>query len=167
MKRPTSNIAVGFTIFIGICMFGGCLYFVGGVSATTPPIMQYKFNGSANQFKNGLYNQLKVDTSIKYKNEETIGDKVNGYAYRITVNQCKNGFCNEYGLRYEDEKAGARISLISAFDEGYKHGGYSIKAVGMKKILTEFETNILKPLKTGQKMDLIADTSFFSTFSLY
>jgi hypothetical protein len=167
MKRSTSNIAVGFTIFIAICIFGGCLYFVGGVSATTPPIMQYKFKGSANQFKDGLYNQLKLDTSIKYKNEETIGDKEHGYAYRITVNQCRNGFCNEYGLQYEDEKAGTRISLISAFDEGYKHGGYGIKAIGMQKLLTQFETDVLNPLKSEQKINLVRDTSFFSTFSIY
>jgi hypothetical protein len=70
-------------------------------------------------------------------------------------------------LRYEDEKAGARISLISAFDEGYKHGGYGIKAIGMKKLLTQFENDVLNPLKSEQKINLVRDTSFFSTFSIY
>jgi len=167
MKQPRSKIAIGFGIFIGICIFGGCLYFVGGVSATTPPIRQYKFKGSAAQFKQGLYNQIKSDTSLKNKDERTIGSKESGYAYDVTINQCEKGLCNEYGLRYEDEKAGARISLLSAFDEGYKHGGYGIKATGMKKILSQFETNILKPLKTEQKINLVPDTSFFSTFSIY
>jgi hypothetical protein len=75
VKKPNDKPLIAFVIVIVICLTCGAIYFVGGVSATTPPIMQYKFNGSSDQFKDGLYNQLKSDTSLKYKDERTVGNE--------------------------------------------------------------------------------------------
>ena len=167
LKKSNDKPLIIFIVVIVLCLFCGAVYFVGGISATTPPIRQYKFDGSAQEFRAGINKLHKSDTTIKFKDEETVGDEVSRYAYRFKINQCENNACNEYYVKYEDEKTGSRISLISAFDEGYKLGGYGIKAVGIKPLLIQFETSILIPLKMEQKINLVPDTSFWSNFSIY
>jgi len=42
------------SIFFFICLIGGCLYFIGGVSATFPPIRTYEYAGSIGQLSSGI-----------------------------------------------------------------------------------------------------------------
>jgi hypothetical protein len=161
------NFFITFWILFFICLFGGCLYFVGGVSATFPPIRTYNYQGSPAQLVAGIKNLSHSDTGVSYEITSTVGSADIGLATYMTVMFKTTKRNIEYELKYESEDSHTKIGLIKAYDQEHNIGGYGIKATGMNEILKVFEKDFLEKLKIKQGIVLIHDTSFWTNFSIY
>jgi hypothetical protein len=159
-------IKVASVLFI-ISFIGGCLYFVGGVSATYAPIKIYDYAGSKDKFETGIRNLTNDHKYISYKITDTVGTREDGYAYysNITLNRSSNRI--EYGVKYEMIKDKLEIRLVEAIDLTNLKGGYSKKAAGLDPLLKEFNLEILNRLKEEQHIELKLNDSFWDNFSIY
>lgn len=155
------------TVVLLICVFGTCVYFAGGVSATIPPIRKYNYAGGVAQFRKAVKN-FKPDKLSDYN---VTDDNIR----EMFIHLRKGKDTLEYNILCDqtddkDVNKGAVIQLVGAFKRNNSFvGGYGIKAVGMKQILYDFENDYLLELKKKQGVVLIPDTakSFWDKFSIY
>jgi len=59
------------------------------------------------------------------------------------------------------------VKLVAAISNVPPYGGYSTKGAGVKRLLNDFEKEIVTKLKTEKNIALIPDTSFWTNFSIY
>lgn len=156
------KILLGIIFFLGICV-----YFVGGVSATFPPIRTYNCIETPGQFETAVKELTKSDTSITYNITNVVGDHNTGYATYMTLFVKTPKRTIEYEVKYEKEEAVTKVGLIFAYDRARNLGGYGIKASGMSALLDTFEKNFLVRLKAEQKISLKQDTSYWANHSIY
>ncbi|HJP63592.1 MAG TPA: hypothetical protein VJ844_09135, partial [Mucilaginibacter sp.] len=121
-----------------------------GISSTFPAIKTYK--SSANVLQTIAEFQLLTiqRPHIIFKINDTVGDKTDGYAYETTLSIKDSTQNLLYELKFYDmgkEKKGTEILLIGAHDMNRNQGGYGINAIGMKPLLTNFQSEILVSLK--------------------
>jgi hypothetical protein len=141
------------TIILGailLTFIGGCLYFVAGVSAVSPPIKSYEYNKSVNQLKAGLDNLTAGDRSITYRFTDTTGDKEVGYRYYADITLINQSDSLEYHIFYDKtdywfKKNKTIIGLVLAFDATHLKGGYSYNA-DSEPLINIFEKRILSKL---------------------
>lgn len=156
------------TILIIIGFVGGCLYFVGGVSATIPPIRTYNLSGTVKEFGDALINLSKTDTNIKVDISRRDSSQVDDGSRDIAIKLIKDTTFNTYCLVCDpDNDKRSKIKLTSAFDKTNKKGGYGGTAQGVKPLLSDFEIYVLTRLKNIQHIVLQQDTSFWAKFSIY
>ena len=86
----TGLIVVGFV--------GTCIYFVGGVSATIPPIKKYEFSGSVDQLLSGIQKFALTDSDITFQITERTGNKQNGYGTYFDIKIKIDTSIMEYNL---------------------------------------------------------------------
>ena len=63
-----------------ICFIAIFIYFAAGVSSTYPPIRQYEYLGTTNQFIDGIRKYASTNSDAAFKITDTTGNKKNGYA---------------------------------------------------------------------------------------
>jgi hypothetical protein len=157
---------------LGLGFVGSCIYFVGGISATSPPIKTYEYSGTTSQFASNIKAFVTRTPDIFYKIDDTIGNSENGYAENMTIKDSTNGKKIEYGLRYEkigDDKKRpkTKISLFSIFGEDYKTGGYTMKGPGITPLLKTFDDSFLGRLRKQQHMNIVPLKPGFFDFNIY
>jgi len=144
----TGLIVVGFV--------GTCIYFVGGVSATIPPIKKYEFSGSVDQLLSGIQKFALTDSDITFQITERTGNKQNGYGTYFDIKIKIDTSIMEYNLECEKSSKGkdvvkTLIQLIGAHNEmNYAVGGYGINGTGVKSMVKDFEIQFLGKLKIQQ-----------------
>ena len=62
--RNITLLTIGLII---VCFAGTCMYFVVGVSSTSPPIKKYKYLGSIDQLIHGIQKYSSSDTNVTIK----------------------------------------------------------------------------------------------------
>jgi hypothetical protein len=154
-------------IFFGCCLIGGCLYFVGGVSATIPPIRTYNYAGEPAKFQSGISQLAKSDKNITYEITDTVGSEDVGFAFDTEITLKTPTRVIIYQLRYQADDSQTKIELIMAYDKTHNLGGYGIKALGMNDILNVFQRSILTKLEMKENIVLKQDKSFWTNFSIY
>ncbi|WP_426669071.1 hypothetical protein ACPPVU_22965 [Mucilaginibacter sp. McL0603] len=131
---------------------GTCVYFVGGVSATYPPIKEYKFSGSIEQIGQFLQFFSESNPYLTYK--ISIRDSSNlDVSYRDIEIKLKDSSKNfSYALVCEenDDKSETIIKLVDAFNETNNIGGYSIESQGVKELLKHFESDFIIPFQKSE-----------------
>jgi hypothetical protein len=80
--RKILNIIIGLSL---ISLVGTCLYFVAGVSSTSPPIKQYEFNGSVHQLLTYIKAYTTVNPSVAIKITDITGNEKNGIATYMDI----------------------------------------------------------------------------------
>lgn len=159
MKKSTRKI-FKYTIVFGLIAYalGKCIYFVAGMSATFPPIRIYEYQGDSVHFVNSIYHLTTICSEVSIKDTEKVGVRENGYALYMTIEDKIDTNNIEYGLKIEksdkDKPSPIKVSLTSLFDETRGLGGYGIKAVGMQKLLYDFEHNFLAELNKKEHIKL-------------
>ncbi|MDB4922229.1 MAG: hypothetical protein JWQ54_4212 [Mucilaginibacter sp.] len=138
---------------------GTCIYFVGNISATLPPIKEYEYRGDVNQ----LITKMKLFASTRphliFSIGEILGNKTSGYAYDITIKMKDKSHDLLYELKFEDTdgiRPTTKLLLIGAHDLTNNTGGYGLKAIGMKLLLDNFDSDFLIQLKN---IDIVILTS--------
>lgn len=143
------------------------MYFVGGVSATFPPIKIYNYNGTVQQLDHALNRYVNIDSTVKIKISRRDSSNYNDNGDRdIVITLKSDAKIIEYGLVCDTNNGNkTKVNLISAFTQ-YNIGGYSIKSPEVKALSTVFEKKILIPLRKHH-VDLQPDLSFWDNFSIY
>lgn len=158
--RKSSIIVVGLILLFFI---GKCIYFVGGVSATIPPIKTYIYRGSVKQFYVVLEKYALSDSDSKVRILPR-GDIINGGRW-IDIEMVKNNANVTYSLTCSNVKNGntsnSEIELTYAGDITHNTGGYGIAAVSIKPFLNTFES-ILADLKKNQRIIINPKPASFS-----
>lgn len=151
-------IKYGVVILIIVIVATGIIsgiYFVSQISAVYPPIKEYNFKLSVNDFEKRIVEIGKKEPTINYFKQDTVGNLKNGLAYYMEiVIKDKNTEIN-YLIKYNDSKYSTdnqqhlELKLIHAFDEFNNIGGYHIEDEGVNKLLEIFYKEII--LKIEEK----------------
>ena len=151
------------TGLILLCFVGTCVYFVGGVSATFPPIKKYVYHGGFNQLEKVLEKYSKLDSSFRFKKDTGFNE--------IDIDMKRLGANITYGLickNLDDDTTVTEIDLVMAFDTTNKIGGYGIKADGMKDLLNYFDNNIIARLRKDEHAVIgVKKEGFFERINIY
>ena len=140
---------------------GTCIYFVGGVSATYPPIITYKYWGPTQQFENDLMNLVQSDSNMVYKKTDTVGSVESGFRMYLTIDD-KGKI---YDLRYEKTDDGSTLlKLVGIHSNNYTKGGYQLGDKGVSELLVNYEKDLIKKLQQRPNVKL---TLMPKEFSLY
>ncbi|MFS2187773.1 hypothetical protein ACCC92_13930 [Mucilaginibacter sp. Mucisp84] len=142
-------------VILGLALMGfigTCIYFVAGVSSTIPPIKKYVFFGNVNSFLLGMQKYAAADSEILFKITDTTGNKQNGYGIYMNLEIRNSNSDIEYNLKCEEkDNEGIRstiVKLIGIHDKNnYKLGGYGIEGIGVRQMVSDFETGFLVKLK--------------------
>ena len=139
---------------VPLCLIAFFIYFVTGVSYTSPPIRQYEYLGTTNQLIDGFRKYASTNSDVAFKITDTTGSKKFGYAIYMRI-ETKN---IEYHLKCKEQYADGNLSKItislgSAIDKA-RNIGYSKGAKGIDAIVDNFDSNVLKPLKNNQHIQI-------------
>lgn len=134
-----------------IIVIGVWIYFVTGVSAVYPSIKNYEYSGNINQLVYSMRAYTSTNSNVTFKITDTVDNSKNGYAIYMTIEIKSNKHNIEYGLKCEKNNHGAAaktiIQLVQAYDKTNNIGGYSKDVKGVKALVDEFDSNILKHLQ--------------------
>jgi len=137
---------------ISLCFIGTCIYFVGNISAQLAPIEKFNYQGDMQ----GLLAKIKiletVNHNIKITYSDILGNESNGFAYDITLKMKYGSHDLLYDIKVKSKlkkDSKCELLLIGAHDLTGKTGGYGINATGMNKLLAQFQSTILDPLKNN------------------
>jgi hypothetical protein len=158
--RKGSIIVVGLILLFFI---GKCIYFVGGVSSTIPPIKAYLYRGSVDQFGEALEKYAASNSDRGFRISHLAGSGDIDLQIHTTDKHLAFGLmCRKVeGV----DVINSEIDLVEARDMAHNIGGYGINADGMKELLKYFENNILDSLKKNQQVIITSKPkSFFDRF---
>ena len=161
------------TWLIFLSFVGLCIYFVGGVSATIPPIKKYIFQGNVEQFGKSLEKYASFNPNLKFKiSRRDSSNKVDDGGRDIDIEAQKSDVHITYALVCEnvekDNTINTEIDLVEARDTTHNIGGYGIKADGMKSLLDYFENDFFAGLKKNQHVIINPKKeSFFDKIHIY
>ena len=135
-----------FPIFL-IGFIGAFIYFVTGITSTSPPIKEYGYSGSPDYLISSFQKYVVINRDLTLRITDTTGNANNGYAIFMTLEMKYI----EYGLKFEEDnssdKSKTTIKLVSAYDKSRNVGGYSKDAEGVDQLVDIFEMSILSPFK--------------------
>lgn len=141
-----------------VITFGFFIYFVSGVSATSPPIKQYECSGSVQQLMSNFNQYATVDSNISVNITDKVGTKKNGYATYVNINVKNNRSDIEYSIKCEEsdsEKLNkTTFSLVEAYDKIHNTGGYIREAKGIKPLVNNFDVNFLIPFSKARHIKI-------------
>jgi hypothetical protein len=147
------KILVGVWVVIGLFFVGTCIYFVGGVSATYPPLKEYRYRGDFAQLKDDMDKLILVNENLSYIITDTTGNEKIGRKYYVTVKSITNSSNIEYRFFYDKtdywfKKDITEIGLVFVFDNIHKTGGYGYEqnAIEVKNLIGKFELEVLNCL---------------------
>jgi len=132
-------VIVATGIFLGI-------YFVSQVSAVYPPIKEYNFTLSVNDFEKKIIEIAEKEPNLNYFKQDTVGNLENGFAYYMEIVIKDKNTEIDYLVKYSDSKYNQQhleLKLIHAFDKLNNIGGYHIEDAGVKKLLETFYKEIV------------------------
>jgi hypothetical protein len=149
-KTILISIGIGLVAFV----IGVFIYFAAGISATYPPIKEYKFSGNVDQLISGMREYTIANPEMILKKTDTTGNKKNGYAFYFTIEKTMI----EYSLECENDisNGSTLIQLVSAYDKARNVGGYSKEAKGIDGLVKQFELDVLKPLADNHNLRITA-----------
>lgn len=157
MMAKTILVIVGIAI---ISFIGACIYFAAGVSYTYPPIKRYHFSGNITRLLSGIKEYTVINRNVSLNITDTTGNKKNGY--KIYMDIAIQGINGDlvYSLNCEKinsngKPADTRIQLIGVFNKkNYHIGGYSVKGIGVKEMVNNFDTGFLTGLRKKQNISI-------------
>ncbi|WP_295793345.1 hypothetical protein [Mucilaginibacter sp.] len=137
-------------IIIGLALIGlvgRCFYMVACISCTYPPIKEYKFEGTVEQFGEALHTLSLSDANFTYKISRRDSTQQEDNGDRDMVVNIKHGSDTiRYDLVCDPEDSTAHIKLVAAF-KNTTYGGYTGESPKVKLLLGIFESDFLKKLK--------------------
>jgi len=166
------NLTKILVVLISICFIGGCIYFVGGVSATIPPIKKYIYKGSIIQFGNLLNTFIVSHSNVEYKITARDSGNLNVNFRDIAIDVKKGTDSLSFGLVCEENSTNGvwetELDLVEAMNKTKLTGGYGSKADGLKPLLDYFESDLLLELKKKQHADIhLKKEGFFERIHIY
>ena len=145
------------SIIIGLALIGligRCFYMIACISCTYPPIKEYKFEGTVEQFGQVLSTFALTDSNFSYKISRRDSTQQEDNGDRDMVVNIKHGNDKiEYGLVCDEDKNTAHIKLVSAFKNS-TYGGYTDESPKVKLLLGVFENDFLIKLKQTEHIVL-------------
>jgi hypothetical protein len=143
-----------FPIFL-IGFIAAFIYFVTGITATSPPIKEYGYSGTAKHLISSFQQYAVTNPELTLRITDTTGNVNNGYAIFMTV-EVKN---MEFSLKVEEDNSSIKykttIKLVLAYDKSHNVGGYSKDAEGVDDLVDIFDREILVPLKSNMRIEVI------------
>jgi hypothetical protein len=161
---------IALKIILGLIVFGfigGCIYFVGGVSATYPPIRKYDCNGSVEQFGSAIQRMALSDSGINLKISRRDSSRADDGGRDMVIKIKRDTINVLYDLVCDEETGQTEIKLVGAHNYNNTVGGYRTEDTGVKEFLNYFENDFLDKLNKQQGITLNPDKSFWGNFSLY
>ncbi|MES2454176.1 MAG: hypothetical protein V4594_01485 [Bacteroidota bacterium] len=141
-------------IVLGVLIFGviaGLVYFASGISAVYPPIKSYDFDGVEYSIKQSIEEIVAGDSTLSFKMTDITGyEEPYKYYGSFSVKRGRHQYL--FDIKYQtaakflgNDKY-TELSLIRAFDESNKTGGYSKEDKNVSGMLILFEEVLIKKL---------------------
>ena len=127
-------------VVIGTILLLIPIYFISEVSSVIPPIKEYSYTGSVEQFISNISKNPKLQVKII----DTVGDKQSGFAVYVEIQHSEKTYQLKCQEDYLKEHYISNIRLISAFNFERREGGYTHDSKGMGDLLNDFESVVLK-----------------------
>ncbi len=145
------------SVIIGIPILGiigvACwlIYFATQVSATYPPLKEYRFTLGTKELGALIKKSFDDDPSITLKMTGTVGSSQNR-TYSMDIGMRIDSTIYKYNINYEIETLSnsrvVKIALVGAFDITHHIGGYRIQDRGLDNLITLFENRFIERLKS-------------------
>lgn len=139
-----------------IGFIGAFIYFITGITSTSPPIKEYGYSGTANNLISSFQKYAMTNPDLTLRITDTTGNVSNGYAIFMTVRMKDI----EYRLKFEEDNSSAKcktmIKLVLAYDRSRNVGGYSKDAEGVDVLVDLFDKDILDDLKNKLGIEIFS-----------
>ncbi|MBV8388748.1 MAG: hypothetical protein JO080_03000 [Mucilaginibacter sp.] len=143
-------ILIGLVLII---LIGGFAYFVGGVSATSPPIKKYGYTGTVGQFERKFNHYVSLHSDLKCEFSRRDSMRYDDGSRDLIIELTRNGNAIEYSLVCDndsDKVVSAELKLVEAYNKTTIKGGYSSKADGVNELVAYLENNILNQFQKDE-----------------
>lgn len=161
-------ILIGLVLIIVI---GGFAYFVGGVSATFPPIKKYRYAGTVSQFEKKFNDFVSLHSDIKCEFSRRDSMRSDDGSRDLTIELTRNGNGIEYGFVCDNDSGkvvNAELKLVEAYNKTTIKGGYSSKADGVNELVAYLEKNILNQFQKDERDTInIKKKGFVDRLNIY
>lgn len=136
------------------------LYPIICISCTYPPIKNYTYNGTMSNLVSGIQNYAYTNPHIILTITDTTGAEKDNPAIYFNVEISKPNQDILYNLECERRgfairKTQTEIKLIGAFNRTNTSGGYKIEDLGVKSLVTIFDSNFLSDLKKQTNISVV------------
>lgn len=142
-------------LIVGIvCFFGVFAYFVGGVSATYPPIKTYDYTLTDKELHKELLNVVSNNQTWTFKINDSTG-QINDRRYycelykRTPTDSLTFSIFFQKADRLFDKETKSEIGLVQAWDNIQWTGGYKMDDPHVKDLVKLFETEIISGLQSN------------------
>ena len=153
--KKTTYIVIALFAIVAMVFAGRCVYQVLSISSTVPAIKEYNFNGHFLMLDKAFKNLVFSHPEMRFAVTDTVGNSEIGFGYEFTIYTKSEMKDFEYNLKFYEDKPLSKLEIIGAFNITDTIGGYGIKANGMTKLLSKFDSDILIPLEKQQNIKLI------------
>jgi hypothetical protein len=136
-------ILIGLVLII---IIGGFAYFVGGVSATFPPIKKYQYAGTVSQFEKKFNHFVSLHSDLKCEFSRRDSLRYEDGSRDLTIQLTRNGNAIEYSLVCDNDSGkvvNTELKLVEAYNKTTIQGGYSAKAKGIEPLVGYLEDTLL------------------------